>query len=170
MRLAVLTAAAVLALSGAAAAQDIDFDIQPTLDCIEEAPRSDHRPICVGEAAQACVRRLRGAGPVDISLCMEQETRYWARRMETALDAMEEKAKAADEAFAETEMAEKVPFELTEDLALMQTAWETWREKRCAFEAMLHRGTPDASLAAAWCMVRRTGTQALFLERAVAQD
>ncbi|MFP4328662.1 MAG: lysozyme inhibitor LprI family protein [Paracoccaceae bacterium] len=170
MRLATLTAAALLALSGAATAQDVKFDIQPTLDCIDKAQRSDHRPICVGEAAQACIRRSPGAGPVDISLCMEQETRYWSRRMDTALEAMEEKASAADAAFAETEMAEHVPFKLTEDLALMQDAWKDWREKRCAFEAMLRRGTPDASISAAWCMVRQTGAQALFIEQAARQD
>ena len=171
MKPAVLAAAAIaLALPSAAPAQEVRFDIQPTLDCIEEARRSDLRPTCVGEAAQACIRRIPNAGPVDVSLCMEQETRYWARRMETAYDEMHARAEAADAEFAHTEMAAKVPFKLTEDLALMQEAWRAWREKRCAFEAMLHRGTPEASMSAAWCMVRQTGAQALFLERSAAMD
>ncbi len=170
MRTALALAALIVAAPLAAPAQEVDFDIQPTLDCIEQARRSDHRPLCVGEAAQACVRGIPNASAVNVSLCMERETRYWARRMEVAYDAMHEKAEAADAAFAQTEMAEKVPFKLTEDLALMQDAWKDWREKRCAFEAMLRRGTPEASMSAAWCMVRQTGVQALFLERSAAQD
>ena len=87
-----------------------------------------------------------------------------------ALEEMREKARGLDEEFAQTEMAEKVPFKLVEDLQLMQDAWKAWREKRCAFEAMLHRGTPEASMSAAWCMVRTTGRQALFLERSAQRD
>lgn len=170
MRTALALAALVLAAPAPAPAQQVDFDIRPTLDCIDEAMRSDHRPLCVGEAAQACVRGIPDAGPVDVSLCMERETRYWAARMNDALEEMREKAQELDEDFARTEMAEKVPFKLTEDLQLMQDAWKAWREKRCAFEAMLHRGTPEASMSAAWCMVRTTGRQALFLERSVRQD
>jgi uncharacterized protein YecT (DUF1311 family) len=148
----------------AAPAQDVAFDIAPTLDCLERTKRSAMRPACVSEAAQACVRRLPGRSPVDVSLCMEQETRYWTGRMEAALDGLDEVARARDAAFAETEMAAKVPFKLTDDLALMQAAWEDWRETRCAFEAMMYRGTPEASMQAAWCMTRVTGEYALFLE------
>ena len=160
-----LALALALAAPLAAPAQSVEFDIAPTLDCLERTKRSVLRPACVSEAAQACVQRLPARSPVGVSLCMEQETRYWAGRMEQALDALEELARARDAAFAETEMAAQVPFKLVDDLALMQSAWEEWREKRCAFEAMMHRGTPEASMQAAWCMTRSTGRHALFLEK-----
>ena len=164
-----IAAALALASPPQAAAQGVTFDIAPTLDCIAEARTSAARPLCVGEAARACIRRIPGAGALDVSLCMEQETRYWTRRMDAALETLGEQAAAADADFAKTEMAAKVPFLLVEDLGLMQAAWTEWREKRCAFEAMLHRGTPEASMKAATCMARATGAQALFLE-SVVQD
>ena len=156
------------ALTLPAAAQDaVRFDIAPTTECIAQARRSAERMLCVGEAARACHQRVQGATTLDVSLCMAEETKYWTARMTDALGAMHDKAEESDRAFAETDLAEKVPFKLTEDLAAMQTAWEAWRETRCAFEAMLRRGTPYAATAAANCMLQQTGAQALFLESAV---
>lgn len=168
MRLAMLLATLLFAVPGSAPAQEIRFDIQPTLDCIDNATRSDQRPICVGEGARACIRRLPSSTMLGVSMCLGEETSYWMVRMNAALESLQTAAEASDAAFGETALSQKVPFLMTEDLAAMQTAWEKWREERCTFAAMLYRGTPNAGSSAASCMMTLTGAQALYLERSLA--
>lgn len=122
---------------------------------------------CIGASAKACQQRIKQAGPGDIAACMGRESEYWQGRIDRAYDKMMALAEGADAAFAQTAKAKNVPFKLTEDLALQQKEWAEWREIRCAVEAMMRRGSPYTSTAAAYCTMKRMGEQALFLESAV---
>lgn len=151
-----ILALAVLALAAPVAAQQVRFSAEPIEQCLAQARRLDARKDCVGLGAKAC--QSKGTGKV---YCMTAETQFWSDRMQAALVKLRAKAEIVD---SKIDPSKPGGFRLADDLAAMQSAWEDWREKTCAFEAMLRRGTPNTSLAAAWCMMNLTGEQALFLE------
>ncbi|MDQ2095392.1 lysozyme inhibitor LprI family protein [Rhodalgimonas zhirmunskyi] len=169
LRVALALGLSVAVLTGAAQAQQvIKFSPEATVACIAQAKTEGTRMDCVGTSAKACFNRIKGRSTGDIAACMAQETNFWQRRMDKALDAMREKAKAEDAAFMKTAKAKYVPFKLTEDLETMQERWAAFREARCAVEAMMRRGTRFTSTAAASCVMQETARQAMFLETAVA--
>jgi len=149
------------------AQQTIRFTPEATLACMKKARGKEAKEACIGEAAKACFNRIQPHTNGDVAACMAEETGYWIKRMDRAYDEMMVKAAAADEAFQKNPKSKKVPFKLTEDLEVMQTRRASWREARCAVEAMMRRGTPFTSTAAAQCTMELTGEQALFLEAAV---
>jgi uncharacterized protein YecT (DUF1311 family) len=144
---------ALIVMAAPAQAQQVTFSPAPILNCLADAHGSQERRDCVGLGAKACT-----SGKVT---CMTAETHYWTTRMEATLVKLREKAALID---SRIDASKPGGFRLTEDLATMQSNWTVWRENRCAFEAMLRRGTPLTSSAAAWCMMTLTGEQALFLE------
>jgi uncharacterized protein YecT (DUF1311 family) len=167
MRYVLTLILALLALP--AAAQQIDFSPQPTEDCIanQRLPGATADALCIGEAARACFTAIPNASDTEIAMCMGLEAEYWHQRMRTAYARMLALSEAADAAFFETVETDAVRFSLVADLEQMQAQWEDWREIRCAVEAVMRRGLPHRMSAAASCTMRRTGEQALFLERAV---
>lgn len=168
MRFPVILGLAMLALPSVAPAQQtIKFSPKATLACLERQKTRGAEAACIGESAKACFNRIQPHTNTDVAACMAAETGYWKKRMDKAYAQMMDKAEVADAEFAKTAKAKVVPFKLTEDLALMQERWDDWREARCAVEAMMRRGTPFTSTAAASCTMKLTGQQALFLESAV---
>jgi uncharacterized protein YecT (DUF1311 family) len=161
----ILMAALLLALP--AAAQEVNFSPAATEECIatQRLPGATADALCIGESAKACYGR--SASPAQIATCLGLEAGYWQRRVDAAYERMMDLAEVADADFAERAAAADIPFQLTTDLEQMQAAWADWREIRCAVEAMMRRGTPHTSTAAAACTMRRMGEQALFLESAV---
>ena len=162
-----LALVALLLPVAAEAQQTIRFTPEATLACIKEARNKSAKEACIGESAKACFNRIQPHSNGDVAACMAEETGYWIKRMDRAYDEMMVKAAAADEAFQKNPKSKNVPFKLPEDLEIMQTRWASWREARCAVEAMMRRGTPFTSTAAANCTMTLMGEQALFLESAV---
>ncbi|TDQ59179.1 lysozyme inhibitor LprI family protein [Phaeovulum veldkampii] len=169
MRLVPIMAALALCVPGVALAQQaVPFTPEATETCLSNAQGASAKRDCIGASAQACRKAMKDPANTDIAACMGAEAEYWTLRMNTAYDQMMEKAKLADEKFAQNAKSKAIPFKLTEDLELMQTAWADWREKRCSVEAMMRRGTPYTMTAASNCTMKLIGEQAQFLESAVA--
>ncbi|MEH6772486.1 MAG: lysozyme inhibitor LprI family protein [Cereibacter changlensis] len=154
-------------LSAPAAAQTIAFSAQPTEECLAAASTPEARRACPGKAAAACVKAIRGAAEVERASCANAETEWWRARMDAAYARMMRQAELSDVEFAK-ELASGAP-RMTDDLALMQAAWQDWSEKRCFFEAMRRRGKPDRSVAASLCTLQVTAEQSLLLEAASAR-
>ncbi|WP_157973508.1 lysozyme inhibitor LprI family protein [Tropicimonas sp. IMCC34043] len=168
MRLTCLVVAVTLAVPVPIHAQTLPFSPSQTADCLKKSPTRAKRRDCVGASAEACRVKLKSNAPADIALCMTSETAFWDKRMGEAYDAMQRKAAEADAQFDTAKNTTAAPFKLTDDLAAQMAAWKDWRQKTCAVEAMLRRGTPYGVTAAASCMMKLTGEQALFLEKALA--
>ncbi len=134
----------------------------PTADCVAAAPTEAGRLACIGRSAEACRLAAGGDDPVDGAICLNAETGWWRKRLSAALLAMQTRAEALDAQQAAA-IARGEP-RLTDDLQAYQQAWKGFAEQRCAFEAMLLRGSPKRMLAAATCLLRTTAEQALFLE------
>lgn len=145
----------------ATAQQTLKFSPKATVDCLKRAKTSALRAACIGESAKVCFNRFKPKTNGDVAACMAAETGYWTKRMDAAYDKLALKAAEEDAQFPQAQ------FSLVEDLQVMQTRWEAWREARCAVEAVMRRGTPFKSTAAASCTMKLTGQQALFLESAV---
>lgn len=164
--LSIVLVALFLPVAGQAQ-QMIRFTPEATLACMKKARGGAAKEACIGESAKVCFNRIQPHTNGDVAACMAAETGYWKKRMDRAYDEMMVKAAKADEEFQKNPKSKNVPFKLTEDLEIMQTRWASWREARCAVEAMMRRGTPFTSTAAASCTMKLTGEQALFLEAAV---
>ncbi|TCP58655.1 uncharacterized protein DUF1311 [Rhodovulum bhavnagarense] len=165
MRLPLILAACLAAAP--AAAQEVKFSPDATLDCMEKQRLPGADDTCIGESARVCFQRMKNPSNSDIAACMGKESEYWKGRLDTAYGRMVELAKVADAEFEKTAKSKDIPFSLVEDLAIQQEKWGDWREIRCAVEAMMRRGTPYTMTAAASCTMKRMGEQALFMESAV---
>ncbi|TCM78640.1 lysozyme inhibitor LprI family protein [Rhodovulum steppense] len=166
MRLPLLLAA-TLALAGPAAAQVIEFKPDATLACMEKEKRPGAAFLCVGEAARACIQKVKGASVSDSAVCLQSEAEYWKGRMDVAFKAMLAEAEKADAAFAKTPEAQQQKAKMTDDMAKEQAEWDRWSETRCWIEAGLRRGTPYRVTAAASCTMKQMAERALFYENAL---
>lgn len=160
-----LSALLVLAsLNAAVAAADpARKPIPATETCLAEAGSDAARRACVGESARACRKALRKPDPVDAALCLNAETGWWRKRLAEAEERMAAKAVRLDALHGKS-IAEGAP-RLTDDLEALRAAWREFAEKRCAFEAMLKRGTPERMIVASECILQQTAEQTLLLER-----
>lgn len=165
MQRILLALALALSVGTGAVAQQIAFSPELLAACLSKAQRQIQKEDCIGTGAMACKAATRDATPGDIAACMAAETEWWSLRMQSTLRRLEQKAAAID---AVVDPSKPGGFRLVDDLAAMQAAWEHWREKTCAFEAMLRRGTPYTSTAAASCMMKLTAQQSLFLDASLA--
>lgn len=141
---------------------------EPTATCVVAAKTGADRAACVGRAADACLAAVKGATEVDAAVCLNTEAEWWAAQMEPAYAAAQERAVKLDRIFAKA-IKQGAP-RMTDDLALMQTAWKDWSEKRCILEAMRSRGKLDRTVKASTCMLRVTADQVLLLQAVAANE
>lgn len=158
-RLTLAALAALLAIP--AAAQDLNFNIGPTLACLGRAQTdAPGDPSCIGTAAEVCMEVTPGGfSTVGMAGCIDRELQYWDARLNDSYQLLRQTHKAADRDMAGT----GVP---SMELALrdMQRAWITFRDATCDYERSLWGGGTGGGPATVGCLMRLTGQQALYLE------
>ncbi|MFN4057138.1 MAG: lysozyme inhibitor LprI family protein [Roseinatronobacter sp.] len=149
---------ALILLSLPASAQDLRFDIAPSLQCLEAAPDTNAAKMCIGEAAGTCMEVNQAFHTYSMSFCLDSELAYW----DGVLNDSYQKLRAALEV-SDKSLLDHLPKQAV-SLRDMQRAWIAYRDQRCSFEAALMQGGTASSTAYLACAMQLTGEQALFLQ------
>ena len=149
-----LAALMLVAMPGAAAAQDVIFDIAPTASCVAEG----NGEVCIGAATSACFNANdAGFTTSGILQCIGQEHTWWDARLNRVYAELKADLAARD---ADTPDAPEQARALVE----MQRAWIPYRDARCLFDRSEWGNGTAAGTAHASCMLELTAQQALLLE------
>lgn len=165
MRLPLILAAA-LAVATPAMAQQYDFTPDATLACMKKQKMHGADIACVGNSARACFQKMKSPSVSDIAACQQAEAEYWKARMDSAYEHLLGLAEAADADFAKAQ-GEPQHATMVQDLRDEQEQWNSWQKTRCWVEAMMRRGTPYRTTAAAGCTMKQIAARAMFMESAV---
>jgi uncharacterized protein YecT (DUF1311 family) len=132
-------------------AQDLLFYPDPVLDCMDDAPETAMRYICIGTAANYCMVNTPGGSSTPVmGACLDRERAFWDARL--------------NEVYARllTQHAETPA--VLDNLRTMQRAWITYRDARCDYEFVQWNGGTGGGPALLACLMRTTAEQTLLLE------
>ena len=147
-----------------AAAEDLPFTPDATVDCLAEAPDRGAREACIGKAAEACYSREGVYSNYAIGVCFGAEADYWDARLNTAYAALI----GAEIALAEEMKKDGVHApDTVAALRDMQRFWVPFRDAACWYEFTTWGGGSGGGPANAECLMHMTGRQALALEARV---
>ncbi|MFQ6553291.1 lysozyme inhibitor LprI family protein [Aestuariibius insulae] len=147
-------------------AEDIEFDIAATNECVEVA--EDAR-VCIGLAANDCMETPQsedgslpaGSTTAGMVYCLGEELDWWDARLNVIYQDMMAGAQKID---AELETVGSNLLPRAESLRAMQRAWIAYRDANCRYEQSLWGGGTGAGPAISACRLRRTAEQTLYLE------
>ncbi len=143
-----------------AAAQDLVFDIGPTLSCLAGTEDYDLRHACIGEAANRCMEATPGGySTVGMSGCIDAELQYWDARLNASYQELMAQERADDAELAGTSAPAKAP-----RLRDTQRAWIPFRDATCDYERSQWGGGTGGGPATVGCLLRMTAEQTLYLE------
>lgn len=149
-------AACFILLPSLLSAQQIDFDITPTANCVA----GDGGMACVGLAANACMENNSGGYSTSgMSICTDHELEWWDGRLNQNYGLVRDRARAID-----AEAADYAPSQ-ADALREMQRAWIPFRDAKCEFVGTEWAGGSGAGPATIWCLMDETARQALYLEQ-----
>ncbi len=131
------------------------FDIQPTLDCLEQQGHDGDRRQCIGVAAGVCMEANMSTPAM--SYCLEQELNWWDAALN---DTYKQARVAAKQADTENAAPNNVQDSSLRD---MQRAWIAYRDARCEWEASLWGGGTGAGPAFVGCLMTMTGEQEILI-------
>ncbi|MEM7075142.1 MAG: lysozyme inhibitor LprI family protein [Pseudomonadota bacterium] len=154
-----------LMLPGIGQAQDLVWTPEATEACLAAAVSPEARDACVGTSAGLCINTPDGYTTVGFAACSRFEAEYWDTRLNEAYAGLMEIEQRLDAEMAQLgSAAPSVALALRE----MQRAWIVFRDASCAYAASQFGTGTGSGPAAADCVMRLTGEQALDLERQLA--
>ncbi len=149
MKLAIYLGALFFAFP--AAAQEITYHPDPTIDCLDDAIDTPMRQACIGAAANLCmIDNPGGSSTVGMGFCLDQERAWWDARLNEVYNAL--LAQHADRPDVQDRLRE------------MQRAWIPYRDARCDFEFVQWNGGTGQGPALLACLMAATAEQTLVLE------
>ncbi|MCR8826447.1 lysozyme inhibitor LprI family protein [Pseudosulfitobacter koreensis] len=138
------------------AAQDLTYSSDITASCVAQAPDMNDQLACIGASANACMEDTPGGySTYAMSGCLDRELQYWDGLLNENYSGAMTRAREADE------YMDGKPSETA--LRDMQRAWITFRDATCDYERALWGGGTGGGPATVGCLMRLTGTQALYL-------
>ncbi len=155
-----LCAVAFVFLAGPALAQSVGYSDARTMQCLSFAGEEYGADACIGESANLCMESADGGTTYGMMGCLDGELQFWDRKLNANYRVAMANAKQSD---IDTEAKKYGRPSQAEALRDMQRAWITFRDASCAYEHSRWGGGTGAGPAAAACMMRLTGTQALVL-------
>ncbi len=100
---------------------------------------------CVGVVADPCLEKIGDGAKAEAAQCMQRETTIWAEHLVSSVK----------------ELASVLGDDAPQSLADVQDAWNTYRQRRCAFGKVLYHDTELALVWRATCMLEETGRRAV---------
>ena len=144
--------ALLLLLATPAAAQDLVYDDQTTLSCLEGAEDPGAKQDCIGASSNACMDQTEGGSSTPVmGGCLEQEQKFWDDRLNTVYGEL--RSSYADRP------------DVSEALRDMQRAWISYRDARCDYIGTQWSGGTGMGPAIIGCMMEATAEQTLLLEQ-----
>mgnify|MGYP002633165040 CR=1 FL=1 len=165
VKLRVLVACiAIGPIASAVAAQELNFDIGYTTDCLAVAHGEAGMKACIGKAADACmVNTPGGDSTYGMGGCLSAEADWWDGQLNVAYKALMKREKIND---AENGAGAGGPQSAATALRDLQRAWIGFRDATCAYEYAQWGGGTGGGPASVGCFMRLTGEQALYLQTA----
>jgi uncharacterized protein YecT (DUF1311 family) len=149
----------LLWLPWAAKAEDMKFDPQITLSCLEGGGWTE----CIGASSSACMEQTPGGhSTIGMIACIAAETAWWDQELNTTYQqtlARDREDEASFEPMADMPPRPSMP----EALRDVQRAWIALRDVTCQYEELRWWGGSGARIAGAACQMQMTGEQALRL-------
>lgn len=144
-------------------AQDLVFDIGPTVECMAAQDTDWAREACVGRAASVCME-LTDGGTTTVGMggCLDRERAYWDGRLNASFITVKAQAAHLDAQDAGAAASR------TDALVRMQRAWIVYRDERCFFERAKWGGGTGGGPATLGCLMVETARQTLLIERGAA--
>lgn len=158
-----LTGLAVLPI-GAVQAQELDFDIGYTIDCLDAAADTSEKRQCIGKAADACMINTPGGDSTyGMGGCLSKEGEWWDARLNDAYKVLMRKEKIHDR---DNGAGSNGIQSAADSLKAAQRAWIPFRDATCQYEYSQWGGGTGGGPASAACFMRMTAEQTLYLESA----
>lgn len=156
---------AVLSFSWAQVqAQELNFDIGYTTDCLATAADPAEKRQCIGKAAEACMINTPGGDSTyGMGGCLSKEGDWWDGRLNDAYKALMRQEKIHDR---DNGAGSNGIQSAADSLKAAQRAWIPFRDATCQYEYAQWGGGTGGGPASAACFMRMTGEQALYLEGA----
>lgn len=149
----------------AAQAEEMKFDPQVTLSCLEDGGWTD----CIGASSSACMALTPGGySTLGMITCIAAETEWWDRELNTAYQQTLARDRDDEDSFEPLPDMPPRP-SMNDSLRDVQRAWIAFRDLSCHYEELRWWGGSGARLAGAGCIMRMTGEQALRLRSYLAE-
>ncbi len=140
-----------------AAAQDLQFDVSDSEQCLINTGHAGNKSDCIGVSASICMEQPGGDSTYGMGFCLDSELEYWDALLNESYQDLRAAMQASDADLPESLAVQTVT------LRDMQRAWITYRDTRCSYEASLWQGGTGASPAFLSCSLQMTGEQAIYL-------
>jgi len=156
----------ILVLAAApAAAQDLHFEIDDTVACLDGAGTWVEMESCIGAAANACMSATdMGGTTIGMSDCMDREFTWWDEQLNEVYGQLRTKEQAEDAEYSDLPGA----VNQAEALRDMQRAWISFRDTTCDYERAQWGGGTGGGPATVGCLLRTTGEQTVYLQSMLA--
>lgn len=143
------------------AQDDLQFDINYTRSCLQNAQTPDQQRQCIGASANACIDATPSGGSTyGMGGCLNMEAEWWDTYLNQAYGDLRKREKRDDAEMAADGFngPKKAPA-----LKAMQRAWITYRDTTCSYEYSQWGGGTGGSPASVGCVMRMTGEQTIYL-------
>ena len=148
----------LLALSALpATAQDLQFDISDTQQCLVSTGHAGNPSDCIGVSAMACMDQRGGDSTYGMGFCLDNELQFWDAELNANYQQLRAAMQDADRGLPDHLAVQ------ASSLRDMQRAWIAYRDARCTHEASLWQGGTGSGPAFLNCAMLLTGEQALYL-------
>ena len=145
-------------------AQDLNFNIKYTTDCLADTEQVDAKQVCIGNAAEACMANTPGGDSTyGMGGCLSAEADWWDGQLNAADKALMKNEKNMDR---ENGLSENSVTSAAKALRQAQRAWIPFRDATCAYEYSQWGGGTGGGPASVACYMRMTAQQALYLQYA----
>ena len=146
-----------VALPSCAFADDyVNYSFEPEIACLAKAEGLEDALSCIGLSVEACIENTEGGySNMAMKDCTYHGLQEWDERLNHyyALRMSEN-----------TDFYYSSPEEYRQSLRVMQSAWITYRDTKCAHTLLIWDGGTGGPLAWLGCMMNMTAEQALYLE------
>ena len=156
-----LGALGLLGLAAASHAEDLQFDIRYTTECLARADDLPAQRVCIGAASVACMEATpAGYSTFGMRGCSNFELEWWDGELNAAYQELRAIEKTEDQ-----EMADLPGVESQADaLRNMQRAWIALRDAKCLYERAQWGGGTGGGPAYVSCALHETAEQTLYLQ------
>ena len=154
--------ACLVIFTAPALAEDLVYSNDATVQCLAEAEDVHAKRGCIGTSAGLCMK-ANSAGETTYGMggCLSFELEFWDDELNRQYQIALQRAKEVDAEMRELGASVQ---NLEASLRAMQRAWIPYRDATCDYERAQWGGGTGGGPATLWCLMDRTGEQAILLQ------